>query len=306
MKTCFIKKSFCPGRIVALLSLGLVLVTPRGGLAQEIIKLQSAQVPEGVNWTRAEEEITVGNGAEKIVANVSSPSITAYLPTPEQANGTALIIAPGGGFHLLAINNEGTEVAKWCAQQGIAAFVLKYRLVPTNGDPLGEFREKISRGSEKMDKEISPFIDLAKADGLAAIEYVREHASDFGVNPDRIGIIGFSAGGSVAGAAAFEYTTPKDRPDFAAPVYGALQVVNTSQLPEDPMPLFIVVAADDAFGFQSLSTDLFDQWNKAGASAELHVYEKGGHGFGMRKQNLPSDKWIEAFHDWMKFRGFLD
>lgn len=274
--------------------------------AQEVITLESAPASADMVWERAEEVIEIPNTDDIIVANVSEPSITVYLPPKEKANGTALIIAPGGGFHMLSFTNEGTAVAKWCAEQGIVAFVLKYRLVPTHGNPLGEFREKISnQGSEQMDREIAPFVELAKADGLAAIEYVREHASEFGVQPDKIGIIGFSAGGSVAGAAAFEYEDASNRPDFSAPIYPALQVVDTSKMPEEPMPLFVAVTSDDTFGFQTLCTQLYNQWSGAGESMELHIYDKGGHGFGMRKQNLPSDKWIMAFGEWLDSKGLI-
>jgi acetyl esterase/lipase len=240
----------------------------------------------------------------EIVANVSQPTLTAYLPDPSVANGTALIIAPGGGFHLLSINNEGKDVAKWCVEHGIAAFVLRYRLVPTTRDATEEFFEKM-QDQEKAVKDMMPVIALAKADGLAAIEYVRQHAETYHVNPNQIGITGFSAGGTVAAAAAFEYTTAANRPDFSAPIYPALHVVNKEKMPDSPMPMFIAVTSDDTFGFQTLSADLFKQWNSAGQPVELHIYEKGGHGFGMLQQSLPSDKWIDAFGEWMRSHGWL-
>ncbi|GLU45389.1 alpha/beta hydrolase [Allomuricauda sp. NBRC 101325] len=293
-------------RIISYTILGIVLLV-QTTFAQEVIEIKSIPAPEDMVWEKSEQIIPTPNGDENIVANVSVPTLTVYLPSKEKANGTAMVIAPGGGFHMLAIDNEGTEVAKWCVEHGIAAFVLKYRLVPTSGDPVAEFRQKISTmGSEEMDKLITPLVKLSKADGLAAIKYVRENASEYNVQPNKIGIIGFSAGGSVAGAAAYEYTSAADRPDFAAPIYPALQVVDTSSLPDNPMPMFIAVTGDDFFGFQSLSIDAFQQWNNAKQPVELHMYEKGGHGFGMRKQGLPSDQWINAFGSWLDQHDFIE
>lgn len=282
--------------------LWLVLGYSLTAFSQKVIELESA--PTDIVWEKWESQYFSKSGKKEIVANVSKPTMTVYLPDSSVANGTALIIAPGGGFHLLTIDNEGIDVAKWCVENGIAAFVLRYRLVPTREDADKEFIEKL-HDREQMDKDMAPIIALAKADGLAAIEYVRKNAGTYQVKPDQIGIIGFSAGGTVAAAAAFEYTAADNRPDFVVPVYPALHVVNMGKMPDGPMPMFIAVTADDVFGFHLQSADLFKQWNAAGQAAELHIYEKGGHGFGMLKQNLPSDKWIEAFGSWLASNGWL-
>ncbi|HKK75161.1 MAG TPA: dienelactone hydrolase family protein [Saprospiraceae bacterium] len=287
--------------ILILLSFSLTLISLQ---AQQVIHLDSEPNTEGVNWKKQEGTFKMPNGAE-MVSNVVEPTLTAFLPDPEKANGTALIIAPGGGFHFLAINNEGNHLAEWCAERGIAAFVLRYRLVPTGENPMQEFMAKLQKSQEEMDREMAPIIELAKADGRAAIEYVRRYAEKFKVKEDQIGIIGFSAGGTVAGAAALEYSTEANRPDFAAPIYPALHVVNTEQMPAKPMPLFMAVTSDDVFGFQTLCTQLYDQWNMAQAPIELHIYERGGHGFGMRKQKAPSDQWIAAFAAWLKDHDWL-
>ncbi|HMQ47878.1 MAG TPA: glycoside hydrolase family 3 N-terminal domain-containing protein [Saprospiraceae bacterium] len=271
--------------------------------SQSVIELTNTPKAEGIVWHTPERQYTSPMWQNELVSNVSKPTITAYLPDPAIANGTALIIAPGGGFHTLSILSEGNWVADWCVKNGIAAFVLKYRLVPTGEYGEMEFMQKMG-DQERMDREMTPIIALAKADGLAAIEYVRSHAAEFGVRPNRIGIIGFSAGGTVAGSAAFEYTAAS-RPDFAAPIYPALHVVNTSNMPDNPMPLFIAVTSDDFFGFQTQCTALYDQWNAAKQPIEMHIYEKGGHGFGMREQGLPSDKWIDAFAAWLDNHGWL-
>lgn len=238
------------------------------------------------------------------VSNVSQPTLTAYLPEASKATGTALIIAPGGGFHLLSIENEGIHVAQWCAENGIAAFVLKYRLVPTGEDPDKEFSDKVSKNQEQMDRDIAPYIALAKTDALEAIAHVRANATKYNVAADKIGIIGFSAGGTLAAAAGLEYTSDANRPDFIAPIYGALHVLDLTKMPAKPMPLFLAVTGDDVFGFQNQTMELYKTWNAAKVPAEMHIYEKGGHGFGMRKQSLPSDQWIVAFDSWMKNNGF--
>jgi acetyl esterase/lipase len=144
----------------------------------------------------------------------------------------------------------------------------------------------------------SPATPLAGADGLAAVAYVREHAADYGVDPHRIGIVGFSAGGSVTMNVATGYA-PASRPDFVGVIYGPPP---ERPVPADAPPIFAAVAADDALlGGASLKT--FQAWHDAGKSAELHVYAKGGHGFGGRAQGTPSDLWLEELATWLKFQG---
>lgn len=275
---------------------------PGGG---EVIALPSKPNGAGMVWEGGERtQVDPQNGMHR-VSNVSQPTLTVFLPEPSKANGSALVIAPGGGFHMLSIDNEGNDVAAWCTEHGIAAFVLRYRLVPTGENPGQEFREKLQNSQQDMDRQMAPYIDLAKADGLSAVAWVRAHAAQYGVQPDRVGIIGFSAGGTLAAAAALNYTSDSDRPDFAAPIYGALHVLDLQKIPENPMPVFMAVSGDDFFGFQNQSMELFQTWNAAKLPVELLIYEQGGHGFGMRKQGLPSDAWIEAFGAWLVSHGFM-
>ena len=272
----------------------------------KVIQLQSIAASADIAvWQGGERNQTSDWDGLPTVSNVSKPTLAVYLPEASKSNGTALIIAPGGGFHTLSIANEGSHVAAWCIENGIAAFVLKYRLVPTGENPGQEFVAKLEKGQEEMDRSMAPYIALAKADGLAAIAHVRENAEQYNISPNQIGIMGFSAGGTVAAAAAYEYTSEKNRPDFSAPIYPALHVVNTSEMPEKPMPLFIAVTSDDFFGFQTQTVDLYKQWNGARQPIELHIYEKGQHGFGMKKQNLPSDNWIEVFGAWANSYGWI-
>ena len=270
-----------------------------------VIPLPSKPAQPGMLWEGGERTQVNSHDGIRIVSNISEPTLTVFLPEASNATGAALVIAPGGGFHLLAIDHEGNDVAAWCVERGIAAFVLRYRLVPTGENPGQEFAEKLQRDQQEMDRQMAPYIDLAKADGLAAIDWVRAHAAELGIQPDRVGIIGFSAGGTVAAAAALEYTSAADRPDFVAPIYGALHVLDLQKVPENPMPVFMAVSGDDFFGFQKQSMELFQTWNAAKLPVELLIYEQGGHGFGMRKQGLPSDAWIEAFAAWLGSHGFL-
>ena len=152
---------------------------------------------------------------------------------------------------------------------------------------------------KKVNELVAPVLPLALSDGLTAIGYVREHAKEFGVNPKRIGIMGFSAGGTVTANAAFNYTAAT-RPDFVAPIYAFLTPFAESKVPAAAPPLFIAIASDDNFKFAPSNAELYTKWNVAGKTAELHIYTKGGHGFGMKKQNLPSDGWIDSFYAFLK------
>jgi lysophospholipase L1-like esterase len=145
---------------------------------------------------------------------------------------------------------------------------------------------------------------LAVADARAALTYVREHAAEYGVSPQRVGIMGFSAGGTLAGATAFNYTAA-NKPDFDAPIYGYVPPGLLTKIADDAPPMFIAAATDDQLGLAPHSVELYNKWTASKHSAELHMYAQGGHGFGMRKQNLPTDNWIERFGDWLDLKGFL-
>jgi acetyl esterase/lipase len=141
---------------------------------------------------------------------------------------------------------------------------------------------------------------ISIADGKDAIGLVRQRAAELGINVDRIGILGFSAGGEVATGAAIGYGVD-NRPNFAAPIYGAAADGN---IPSDAPPVFIAAAADDPSVPANTSVQLYSRWVAAGRSAELHIYSKGGHGFGMRRQGTPTDGWIDAFYTWLIAEGF--
>jgi acetyl esterase/lipase len=157
----------------------------------------------------------------------------------------------------------------------------------------------------QMHEDCVPVIPLALADGQQAMTYVRQNATTFGLKPDRIGIIGFSAGGTVAASVGFNYT-PASRPDFVAPIYLSYDWTIKEEVPADAPPLFLAAATDDQIGLASHSIRMYNDWLAADKSAELHLYANGGHGFGMRTQNLPTDRWIELFGDWLGLLGLME
>ncbi|MES1219159.1 MAG: alpha/beta hydrolase [Bacteroidota bacterium] len=268
--------------------------------AQKVIPLESKG---SETWDWKEKEIRNNAFGTPIVYNVSHATLTVFPADSATANGTAIVICPGGAFQVLSIESEGYDVAKWLNKRGITAFVLKYRLAHTfSDDPIKELFAK-QPNTDKFNEEIKPIVAFDITDGLNAISYVRTHAAEYKVAANRIGIIGFSAGGTVASGVAYTYTA-ENRPDFVAPVYPYVGSFAHSSVPKDAPPLFTLVAADDQFGFDKHSIRLYEEWIAAKHSAELHVYAKGGHGFGMRKQNLPVDNWIEVFNAWLIQQGF--
>jgi acetyl esterase/lipase len=282
---------------------------------QQVIPLWPGTAPGSENWTQKEVQYRNSQGQE-MIRNVVVPTLTIFRPDPGKANGTAIIVAPGGGFLFLSWQTEGTEVAEWLASKGITVFLLKYRLTDS-GSTQEEFQKAmmdlfkaISKASKpensgKPEGDIghniamSEITALGQEDGRQAIRTVRKRSAEWGVNPKKIGIIGFSAGGVVAMGTVLHHDT-ESRPDFAAPVYTPWF---DTPVPNDAPPLFILVAGDDRLT-SSGSIAIYSAWKNAGKEAELHVYAKGGHGFGMQKKNLPVDSWIERFWDWMKSQGY--
>ena len=267
----------------------------------KVIRLYDGPAPGSEKWTHSEKEVPKTVWGGPVVFNVVNPTITVVRPDPAVANGTAVVIAPGGGFFLLSINSEGFDVAHALAKKGVTCFVLRYRLVECKTDEPA--KELMSRGD--LGPIVAPIIPLAMADGLAAIGHIRTHAAEYGVNPQRIGIIGFSAGGTVACSVAYNYTAAT-RPDFVAPIYPAFSwTPKPKGVPEDAPPMFILTATDDPLGLAPQSVDLYREWTAAKKSAELHMIAQGGHGFGMNTQNKPTDGWIERFTDWLGWQGLM-
>jgi len=272
--------------------------------AQKVIQLYNGAAPGSEKWTWQEGDNTNNMFKTRVVYNVVKPTLTVYQPDSVAANGTAIIIAPGGAFHTLSIESEGSDVAKWLNKKGVTAFVLRYRLVHSiTDDPVKELMPKMA-DFKKLDEENDTVVTMAIADGLKAIEYVRTHAAEYNINPQRIGFMGFSAGGTLTMGTVFN-SAAANRPNFAAPVYPYMNALKNQTVPTDAPPLFICAASDDQLGLATHSTNLYNKWIEAKKIAELHMYEKGGHGFGMRKNNIPADTWIERFGDWLQLHGLL-
>jgi acetyl esterase/lipase len=271
--------------------------------AQEVLPLYNGTPPGSTPETYAEKQYFSKSWNTDVVSNVTKPTLTVFKPAPDQKNGTAIIVAPGGGFMALSINSEGIDVARYLAAKGVTAFVLKYRVAHTGDDATEEFAA-LYQDRAKFIETVGKVIPLSIADGIAAVTYVRQHASEFGVSPDRVGIIGFSAGGTVTMGVAVHYT-PESRPAFIAPIYAAGSRFKDATVPADAPPMFIAAATDDNLGLAPDSLVLYEKWTAAHKSVELHMYAKGGHGFGMHKNNIPTDHWIDRFADWLDQQGFL-
>jgi acetyl esterase/lipase len=253
---------------------------------------------------------------DTIVYNVSHPTLEVVRPKGK-SNGAAIIIAPGGGFRVLSYANEGTRVAQWMAEKGFTAFVLKYHLHALPNDPA-----EVKKMAEGMGRppggappagappaagaapppprmEMGAVEKSGIADGVQAVKLVRSLAKTYSIDPTRVGIVGFSAGGAVSGHAAI---TPvaAERPNFVGIIYSG---VREATIPAGAPPAFMAAAADDPLAMGM--PDLFARWLKAGSKAEIHIYSKGQHGFGTHKQGLPVDGWLDAFYAWIVQQGFV-
>lgn len=246
---------------------------------------------------------------DPMARNITEATLTPFLADPETATGASVIVAPGGGFMWLSMGNEGWEVAEALQEQGINAFVLKYRLQPT-ADSLDAFKEEMDRrfaeaGNQAEDDEDAPAgpprWDLSNQleDAEAAYAMILENEEEWGVDPDRIGMIGFSAGAGLT----MHTTLNSDTVDlaFIGPIYGGMGPVD---VPESAPPMFAAIATDD-FLFDG-EFGLIRSWNEAGVPVEFHLYQNGGHGFGLGNPDRTSNSWFSAFLHWLDVNGFLE
>ncbi|MHA0363691.1 alpha/beta hydrolase [Sphingomonas aquatilis] len=237
------------------------------------------------------------------VQNVSQPTLVPILPPPGKRNGTAVIIAPGGAFMVLAMQNEGWDAARWLAAHGVSAFVLKYRVLPTpEGAAAGGYIADVFRGAPASPRFLGLMgagIDLAVSDSQSAMRLVRSRAREWGIDPKRIGFMGFSAG-AVAGLNLVSRDADGSRPDFIISVYGTMTKL---PLPKGVPPLFTAIAADDQlFGHSDFG--LLNAWNKAGGSVEAHVFDQGGHGFGFAgRPGTTTVYWKDSLLWWLSEHG---
>jgi endo-1,4-beta-xylanase len=233
----------------------------------------------------------------EILENVNDPSITPFLPPKDKATGVAVIVAPGGGHQFLAIEHEGWTVGRVLADNGIAGFVLKYRLSKEKNSPY------------KMDDEL---MDMQRA-----IRLVRSRSGDWGVDPNKVGVMGFSAGGQLALMASTQYAQPVKgsddavdqincRPDFQALIYpGGLNEPDKIVVDKNTPPAFLACSFNDRITISENLAQLYLKLKEAGVPAELHIFESGGHGWGIRPTTRPVGAWPDLFVAWVRDRGLM-
>jgi acetyl esterase/lipase len=262
--------------------------------APQEVRLWSGVAPGSEGKTAPE---VVNEGADGIhrISGIHKPSLTVYLPAKDTATGAAVVIMPGGGHKYLAIDNEGHAVARWLSQHGVAGFVLKYRLAREPGS------------TYKVDVH-------ALADAQRALRVVRSRAKTWSIDPARVGVMGFSAGGELAGLAGARFDAGKadakdpieresSRPAFQVLMYPG-GAGPEGELPKDAPPAFFCTASDDKNPTKN-ALALFQRLRDAGVSAELHIYGKGGHGFGMKDRPLPITAWPTRLREWLDDQGLL-
>ena len=277
------------------------------------IRLWPGKAPGSENWTVAQVTTTSPAG-DRTISNVSDPSVTVFLPPQASATGTAVVVAPGGALRVLGWDNEGIKVGQWLSSKGIAALVLKYRTLQTMpggsrgrgaappgvaGAAAGPRKElEIRNGNanpEPDDPGLREVLQMGIADAQQALRLARRNAGAWRIDPTRVGIMGFSAGGGIAVG-----TAPAERsdasPDFLVSLYGpSLQDVN---VPAQAPPLFIAVGSSH-FNVTNGCLALFAAWKAAGKPAEIHVYDQVSAGFGMTKRGLPVDTWSDRLFEWL-------
>jgi len=260
---------------------------------------------------QAAQESWFRQWGEPMARNVSTATLTPFLPDPAKATGAAVIVAPGGGFRWLSMNNEGWKVAKALADQGIAAFVLKYRLIPTPGT-LDGLKESMNRtfaavtpppvapGAPAAEAPKPPMPDLSNqlTDAEAAYALIVKNAKEWGVDTKRLGMIGFSAGAGLTMHCTLHSKTMKFA--FIGPIYGGMGPV---EVPKDAPAMFNVIASDD-FLFKG-QFGVVKSWFEAGRPVEFHLYQNGGHGFGLGYPGKTSNGWFPVFMHWLDVNGFL-
>lgn len=263
----------------------------------DVLPLWAGGAPGSENMTERKEVLTQPSkpGDSLKVSNIHNPSLIVYFPPKEKATGAAMIVAPGGGHRFLSIDTEGTNVAEWLNTVGVAAFVLKYRLAREPDSP--------------YTVGVHPFADVQRA-----IRTVRARSAEWNVNPAKIGVMGFSAGGEVAVMASTRYDMGRadasdaierqsSKPDYQILIYPGIRVENV-HVTKDTPPTFLLCADNDKGPSQAIPA-LYLELKKAGVPAELHIYNSGGHGFGYRPGAMPVIKstWVLRLQDWMSDIG---
>jgi acetyl esterase/lipase len=303
----------------AMRTAGAMLLLAWGTAAQQqTIKIWPGVAPGSENWSEP-ETVMKGNDTDRVV-NVVTPTLTAYLPEKSKATGTGIIIAPGGGFSYLAIDKEGHRVASWLQERGIAGFVLKYRTRQMAASDIAAFQARRAGGGGRgtpapggraggppnggapagAGRSMDNVGQYGIADGIQALKVLRGRAGEFGLLPDRIGIVGFSAGAMVVSGVLLQEDA-QSRPSFAAPIYGG-PFGAVPAIPQNLPPIFLAWAQDDTTAGAACAR-FYAALTAAGSHPEVHIYRAGGHGFGMAKQGTTSDHWIDEFYYWLEAQG---
>lgn len=297
--------------VTALATLSLGIAAPAsaqnhlgaGRKATTTVNLYPGVAPGSEGWTRVEVSTDEGPTRGRSIRNVVTPTLEAFLPDLNKATGAAVIVAPGGGFTTLGYDYEGTWVAQWLAHHGVAAFVLKYRVRETPAAMPPRQPPPPAPSAAVSPAPRPPFrlqgAELPIADGMRALRVVRERATEWGVDPSRLGFIGFSAGARVAVGVVAE----GGQPAFVAPIYGGT-FGDAVTFPKNIPPMFLAVAVDDRLAAET-TNELYLQLYRAGEKPELHVYHKGSHGFGLQPIPGAASHWIDEFYWWMQSNGVL-
>jgi endo-1,4-beta-xylanase len=288
-------KRVCKQALIFWAMVLLPLAVPAAGTPDEVL-LWPNSAPGSEGKTNEEVVRIYQPTGDHVITSVNKPSITPFLPGPDHATGAAVIVAPGGGHSELWMDHEGYNVAQWLSEHGIAAFVLKYRLA------------KATNSTYTVDGD-------ELADMQRAIRLVRSRAGEWGVNLNRLGVMGFSAGGEVAFLAAMHFdngtpdaSDPVDRqscrPDFQALIYpgNSRRIEPNTNSP----PVFLACGSNDRPDISEGLAKVYLKFKQAKVPAELHIYAGVGHGFGLRPGNTgPVSKWLDRFDEWLGQSGFL-
>ena len=271
----------------------------------EVLNLYEGKAPGSESWTN-EEDYT--DETKETLFNISTPTLAVYLPDPSIATGSAMVVCPGGGFYILSYVSEGIKVAEELCMRGIAAFVLKYRTHPT-GDENGDGKVEVQDLMIKWDKMKSTmplesasaaclsmeYSHLAFQDADRAVSMVRQNAAKWGINPDKIGIVGFSAGAITSMHQVLEHSEA-GKPNFGGIIYGGW--THDVKAPADAAPVFLCAPVNDIF-YPEESYDVYMAWRDAKVPAELHYYSDSQHGFGAVPTGKSSDLWIDEMVQFM-------
>ena len=257
--------------------------------AQEVIQLYDGSAPGSETWDWEE-----GMFQDKITG-VTRPTLTVYRP--ENPNGIGIVVCPGGAFCFLSFDQEGVNLSKCLNEKGITCFILKYRLC--HADNIMDLLKEVFV-ENNLDAVGADVIPLAIQDGGKAISYVRSHAAEYGLDPNKIGITGSSAGGTVTMGTAMKFTDDECRPNFAVATYPYFSPhIGGNEAPsEHPLPLFITAASNDQMVPIKHSLDFYNLWLEKKQSVEMHIYQKGDHGFVGTKLGLAVDDWTENLFRW--------